>query len=211
MNSMASKITWYIFAILCVLISLYPITYFVVDRHFGLLSTKSAELLSNQLWNVAFYLHIILGGIALMIGWLQFSSKLRKTRISLHRTIGKIYIIAVIISGVASLVIAQSATGGINNVVGFSLMGVLWIIVTIMAYTSIRKAKVEQHQNLMIYSYALCFSAVTLRIWMPILVPLTGGFNFAYQIVAWLSWVPNLIVAFFIIQRKDRKLAQAKN
>ena len=54
---------------------------------------------------------------------------------------------------------------------------------------------------MMIYSYAACFAAVTLRIWLHLLTALFGGFITAYTIVAWLSWVPNLIVANQIARR----------
>lgn len=60
----------------------------------------------------------------------------------------------------------------------------------------------------MIYSYAVCFSAVTLRIWLPLLIVVTGEFINAYQIVGWLSWVPNLIVAYFIINKNRKTLTQ---
>src|SRR5690606_19806766 len=100
MNKIINKTTWWIFGCLCIVVGLYPIIYFLIDRHFGLLSSKSQELLSNQMWNLGFYGHIVLGGIALLIGWTQFSSKLRKTRMALHRTIGKIYILSVLISGI---------------------------------------------------------------------------------------------------------------
>lgn len=69
------KATWISFGFLSVIIGLYPIIYFLIDRQFGLLSSKSAELLNNNLWNICFYGHIILGGLALLIGWLQFSPK----------------------------------------------------------------------------------------------------------------------------------------
>ena len=201
MSRVIKKVTWWIFAFMSVCIGLYPLIYFVVDRHFGLLSTKSQELLTDGIWNVAFYGHIILGGIALLIGWTQFSSKLRRTRISLHRTIGKVYVLAALISGVCGIYIAQFATGGIINVIAFSLSGIIWIGSTFMAYRSIKNGEVVSHQNFMIYSYAVCFSAVTLRIWLPILVYLTGGFNTAYLLVGWISWVPNMIVAYFIINK----------
>ena len=50
----------------------------------------------------------------------------------------------------------------------------------------------------MIYSYAACFAAVTLRLWLPLLVFLFGDFIKAYVLVSWLCWVPNIIVAYFI-------------
>lgn len=206
MNKIINKTTWWIFSALCILIGLYPVIYFLIDRKFGLLSSKSQELLSSQIWNVCFYGHIVLGGIALLIGWTQFSAHFRKTRMGLHRTIGKIYIIAVLISGICGIYIAQFATGGINNIIAFTLSGIVWLTTTFLAYKSIKNGKVELHQNYMIYSYAVCFSAVTLRFWLPMLIAIIGDFNYAYQITGWLSWVPNLMVAYFIINRKKRKL-----
>jgi len=195
----------WVFNCLCILIGLYPIIYFLIDRRFGLLSSKSQELLSHQLWNLGFYGHIVLGGIALLIGWAQFSSKLRSKRMGLHRAIGKIYITSVLISGICGIYIAQYATGGISNVIGFTLSGIVWLTTTILAYQSIRDGKIKAHEGFMVYSYAVCFSAVTLRIWLPILIAITGEFESAYLIVGWLSWVPNLIVAYFIVNRKSRK------
>lgn len=199
------KITWIIFGSLSILVGLYPIIYFLVDRHFGLLSSKTFELLSDSLWNIAFYGHIILGGIALLVGWIQFSPKLRRNRMSLHRNIGKLYILSVLISAVCGVYIAQFATGGISNVIGFSLSGVVWFTTTFVAYTSVRKGQITKHENFMIYSYAVCFSAVTLRVWLPLLTALTNDFIIAYRIVGWLSWVPNLFVAYYIIRRIQRK------
>ena len=69
------KIPYYLLAISCISIGLYPIIYFVIDRKFGLLASKSEVLLTDVLWNTMFYTHIVLGGIALLIGWLQFNKK----------------------------------------------------------------------------------------------------------------------------------------
>ena len=46
------------------------------------------------------------------------------------------------------------------------------------------------------------FGAVTLRLWLPLLIAAHGGeFTPAYRWVAWLSWVPNLLWAEWIIRR----------
>ena len=202
MKKIISRAFWWMFSMLCVLVGLYPVLYFIVDRHFGLLSSKTQELLTNTIWNAGFYGHIIPGGIALLIGWTKFSTQLRRKRVRLHRTIGKIYSFSVLISGVCGVYIAQFATGGISNVIGFSLSGIVWLTTTFLAYQAIKKGNIEQHQNYMLYSYAVCFSAVTLRFWLPLLINTLGEFESAYLIVGWLSWVPNLIVAFYIIKRR---------
>ena len=203
---MYKKLSWILLGILSSAIGLYPIIYFIIDRHFGLLSSKSNELLADTLWNIAFYGHIILGGIALLIGWLQFNKKLRNKNLKLHRKIGKAYIISAIISGSCGVYIALFATGGMVSIIGFLSLAIIWLTTTFWALKAIKNKNVQLHQKLMIYSYAACFSAVTLRIWLPILIS-TIGFSKGYPIVAWLAWVPNIIVAYFIVNKKSLKIS----
>lgn len=206
------KASWIIIGILSTLIGLYPITYFLVDRRFGLLASKSEELLADIFWNLAFYGHIVPAGLALLIGWLQFNGELRQKNIRAHRTIGKAYLVSVLISGLSGLYIAYFATGGMVSVLGFASLAVIWLTTTLLAFKAIKEGKIQQHEKLMIYSYAACFAAVTLRIWLPILTGVMGGFVEGYRIVAWLCWVPNLIVAYFIVKQRTAgksKTAQA--
>ena len=198
---MTQKISKIVIALFAIIIGLYPGIYFFKERTFGLLSSKSNELLENVLWNTAFYTHIILGGIALLIGWLQFNTKLRLRNISMHRTIGKVYIVSVLISSLASIGLGFFATGGFVTSSGFICLGIIWFTTTLLAYLKIRNMQIEPHRRLMIYSYAVCFAAVTLRIWLPLLIMIFGDFIVAYSIVAWLCWVPNLLVAKLIVRK----------
>ena len=198
---MTQKISKIVIALFAIIIGLYPGIYFFNERTFGLLSSKSSELLANVLWNTAFYTHIIFGGIALLIGWLQFNTRLRLRNLSTHRTIGKIYIVSVIISSLAGIGLGFFATGGFVTSMGFICLGIIWFTTTLLAYLKIRNMQVEQHRRLMIYSYAACFAAVTLRIWLPLLIIISRDFIVAYTIVAWLCWVPNLLVANLIVRR----------
>jgi len=50
----------------------------------------------------------------------------------------------------------------------------------------------------MTYSYACTFAAVTLRVWYPLLKMMMGNAESSYIAVAWLCWVPNLLIAYFI-------------
>ncbi len=203
------KVLKFLFALLCITVGLYPVTYFLIDRQFGLLASKSAALLSDLIWNISFYSHIIPGGLALLIGWMQFSSKLRTKRKSLHRLVGKTYVLAVLISATSGLYIALFATGGIVSMLGFFTLGVVWLGTTINGFLTVRKGKIAAHEKYMTYSYAACFAAVSLRIWLPVLIGLTGSFINAYQLVAWLCWVPNLVIAYFLSARKDKKPGMA--
>lgn len=200
------KILEKLFATLAIIIGLYPAIYFLIDRKFGLLQTKSEELLSNLGWNVAFYTHIILGGVALLIGWTQFSRKLRDKNIKLHRTIGKVYICSVLLSSVSGMYIGFFATGGMWASIGFISLAAIWFTSTLIAYLTIRKGKVDIHYKMMIYSYAACAAGITLRIWLPLLTLLTKDFVSAYLITAWLCWVPNIVIAYLYIRRNNKSL-----
>ena len=205
---------WIIFIFFAVVIGIYPLTYFVFDMSGGLLASKSPELLKNKIWHFAFYLHISLGAVSMLTGWSQFSKRLRNKNLKLHRTLGKIYLITVAISGVAGLYIALYATGGIIAQAGFAGLAIGWLFSSFQAYSAIRRMDIDQHQYWMIRSYAFCWAAVTLRIWLPLFQFALGmDFITAYRIIAWLCWVPNLIVAELIIrnlkmQRRALKVAR---
>lgn len=199
---MLKKGLWIVMAALALLIGLYPSIYFILDRQFGLLSSKSPELLVDIVWNIAFYTHIVLGGIALLIGWTQFSPKVRLKNLRLHRQLGKVYLIAVLLSAITGIYIGFFATGGLTASMGFIALGIVWFYTTLKAYLYIRNKELEKHKKMMVYSYASCFAAVTLRIWLPLLIMYhQGDFVKAYVIVAWLCWIPNLIVAALITRQ----------
>ncbi|HXB44397.1 MAG TPA: DUF2306 domain-containing protein [Puia sp.] len=201
---MIRKWLWLLCIFLAIIIGLYPGLYFVLDRKFGLLGSKTDRLLSDVFWNIGFYIHIIFSGIALLAGWPQFSKKLRKNHIELHRKIGKLYVACALLGAAAGFYIAFHATGGMIASVGFICLALVWFTTTLSAYIHIKNARITLHQKMMIYSYAACFAAVTLRIWLPALVICTKDFTTSYIIVAWLCWIPNLIFAGFLARKISR-------
>src|SRR5690606_38698774 len=144
---------------------------------------------------------------ALLTGWSQFSRKLRVKKLELHRNLGKIYVLSALISGICGIYIGFYASGGLVPSLGFISLGIVWLFTTIRAYVAIRKKDISLHQGMLVYSYAACFAAVTLRVWLPLLTIVLGEFLLAYKIVAWLCWVPNIIFAHFWVRRKGLTLA----
>ena len=205
---MTKKLGYFIFIASCIIIGLYPLLYFLIDSKIGILNSKSDLLLNNETWNLNFYAHITFGGLALLIGWTQFSEKLRRKNVSLHRNLGRIYLICVLISGISSLYIAYYATGGLVTTLGFAALGIIWLLTSLRAYLEIKNGSKRKHQKFMTYSFAACFAAVTLRIWLPILTAFTDDFVIAYKIVAWLCWVPNIIVARYMVKKQRIKYMQ---
>jgi len=200
---------WILFAFSAIAIGLYPLIYYLVDMHGrGLFSGKTKELLDNVIWHTAFYIHITFGGIALLIGWTQFSERLRDRYLGTHRMIGKIYVASVMLSSMAGFYIALFASGGITSTLGFGSLAVLWFFTVTKAYTTILKRDIKEHENWMIRNYALAFAAVTLRIYLPLSTGVLHlDFIAAYRVISWLCWVPNLIIAEMIISRRRDKPA----
>ncbi|WP_318311859.1 DUF2306 domain-containing protein [Flagellimonas crocea] len=206
-GSVRNKLAWIFFVSSAVGISLYPLAYLFASDDFGLLMGKPSEVLSNMVWKIAFYGHISFGGLALLTGWSQFMKKLRAKRLKMHRNLGKIYVASALISSFCGIYLGFFATGGMISSLGFISLGLIWAYTTFRAYTAIRNKDLSLHQGMMIYSYAACFAAVTLRVWLPFLTIVLGEFLVAYKIVAWLCWVPNMIFAHLWIRRKGLNLA----
>jgi hypothetical protein len=76
MNSISTKqvtktVLYLPLIFLILLISVYPLQFFLMDGKVGILSMKSDTLLVNWVWKTFFYVHISFGGLALLVGWIQ--------------------------------------------------------------------------------------------------------------------------------------------
>ncbi|MBA4746066.1 MAG: DUF2306 domain-containing protein [Muricauda sp.] len=205
-QTVRNKVAWVVFVFLAIGIGLYPLIYIFATEDFGLLMNKSNELLASTLWKTAFYGHISFGSLALLVGWSQFVKKWRSKHLKWHRNIGKVYVLSALISGLCGVYLGFFATGGIVSSLGFISLGLIWLFTTLRAYIAVKNKDLSLHQGLMIYSYAACFAAVTLRIWLPLLTIIFGEFLLAYKIVAWLCWVPNMVFAQLWVKKKGLTL-----
>ena len=202
MKSLYSRIAFWLLAVTAISVSFYPILYFVIDRTFGLLGGKPPELLTQLPYNIGFYAHICFGAVALLVGWTQFHEGWRRRYMMAHRVLGKVYMLSVLISGAGSLYIVTHGSGGLVAQTGFFFLAIVWLSTSVLAYRAIRVGDVSKHQRMMVYSYAVCFSAVMLRLWLPLFTSIfEWEFTPSYRIIAWLCWLPNMAVAYFINSR----------
>lgn len=150
----------------------------------------------------AIHAHIFASALALLIGPLQFSARLRRARPALHRWLGRIYLgVAVAVGGLAGLYMSLHASGGLTGKFGFAFLALAWLYTGARAYLAARERNFAAHRRWMIRNFALTFAAVTLRIYLPgaMLLQLPG--TQAYAAIAWLCWVPNLLVAQWLLRR----------
>lgn len=160
----------------------------------GFLQLKQAYV-HQPVWRTAFYIHVFSAVVALMAGLTQFSSFVLKRHRLLHRNVGKLYVWLILVVNVpAGLILALNANGGFSSRTAFLLLDALWMYFTWKGLAAIRVGDVQQHRRFMLRSYALTFSAVTLRSWKFLLSRVTNiDLPTLYMIDAWLGFVPNLL------------------
>lgn len=148
--------------------------------------------------------HTAGGGIASLIGPLQFSDRLRRQRPGLHRWLGRVYLISVLLSGLGGLYLSPGSLAANTFGVAFILLALAWLYTGWQAYTTIRQGDVGAHRCWMIRNFALTYAAVTLRIEMPLLIAAGIDPIMALNIVGWTCWVPNLVVVEWWMRRGQR-------
>jgi uncharacterized membrane protein len=154
------------------------------------------------------YTHVFGASVALILGPFQFSARLRQRHRQLHRWMGRLYLGGgVLPGGAAGLYMASFAYGGALAKLGFATLAVLWLYTGAMALRAILGGAVEDHRAWMVRNFALTFAAVTLRIYLPSSMAAGIPFPLAYACIAWLCWVPNLLVAELAFNQASRRPA----
>jgi hypothetical protein len=154
-------------------------------------------------WKLSFYIHVFSSWALLFTGVTQFIPALHRRWPVVHKCCGYIYVgILLLFSGPAALVMGIHANGGLASKASFILLGTLWWVFTTIALYLALKKKWQWHAAFMLRSFALCISALTLRLYAMLLSVFEVGFDSRdkYTLIAWLSWVPNLLIAEWLIQ-----------
>jgi hypothetical protein len=157
-------------------------------------------------WKAAFYVHVFTSIFLLLAGFTQFSSQLLKQYPGVHRGLGKLYVFVLLFfSGPAGFLLAIKANGGVWSQLAFTMLAVLWWWFTWRAWRSVLAGQIKEHQDFMWRSFALTLSAVTLRSWKWLIVLIWAPPPMdTYRLVAWLGWVPNLLLAEWWIRRQKK-------
>jgi uncharacterized membrane protein len=115
-------------------------------------------------------IHIAAGIVALLTGPFQFSSRLRRHNIRLHRALGRTYVIAVCVGAPLAFMLAlnQREPGSIFFIYASIAQGATWLLVTLIAFLTARNRHIQQHREWFIRSYALTFTFVGLRVFRPL-------------------------------------------
>jgi uncharacterized membrane protein len=181
----------------------------LAHQHVGLADDYASRALPIR---VAFYVHIVSAGLSLALGPWQFSKRLRR-RIRVHRGIGRAYLASVAIGSVSAFVMSMFSSVGILGFFGFGSLAVLWGWTAWRGYKAIRERDIRSHQAWMIRNFALTYAAVTLRSWFGVLIlaqvpfahgadPFPAILTQAYAPLPFLCWLPNIVIAEWLIRRR---------
>lgn len=150
---------------------------------------------------IGVYLHVSAAAVALALGPFQFSARLRRERPNIHRWMGRAYLGAgVLIGGLSGLYLSRFAFGGFPARLGFAALAVCWLTTGWRALLAVRAGAIDDHRRWMVRNFSLAFAAVMLRLYIPMSVIAGADFSVAYPVIAWACWLPNLIVAEWIIK-----------
>lgn len=104
--------------------------------------------------------HTLCGTFALLAGPLQFSMRFRERHLKLHRVLGRIYFVSVILGAFTGIALAWGRPG----LPGTSMQGATWIVCTTAAVMAARNHQVSVHRQWMARSYAVTFTFVSSRV-----------------------------------------------
>lgn len=151
--------------------------------------------------------HITAGGGALVLGLMQFWPKLRNFSWKIHRIIGVLYLLAVLLSSPCAVILAFSTAYAVNWAYAFSLQiwVSVWISATIIAYYCAIKKKFNLHKEWMVRSYlvTLAFIISGLALKFPFILKL-GTFAEISPSFFWMGWSVPLYIYEIILSGKRK-------
>src|SRR4051794_7596507 len=147
-STTSDRLKWAFFGImgLCVLLVLW------VDERFWF---NPADAHLHRIAPVKWLLlvHGLGGATALVTGASQFSSRIRRTRIALHRTAGKVYLGAVTVSAPLAVYIGTGPLEPVSIRFEQYFQGGLWWLCAMIGWACIRNGQIAMHKAWMMRSY----------------------------------------------------------
>jgi len=177
--------------------------YIPLNTNVSFLMIKQTEVTERPEYLYFFYTHVYTSIFVLFTGFLAILRKDFGLK-SFHKYAGKIYIFLILLLAAPSgIYMGIFANGGFLSKISFVILGCLWWFSTYKAFNLAQQKKFKEHKQWMWRSFALTFSAITLRIWKVIIVYLFHPNPMdVYQIIAWLGWIPNLLLIEYLISKK---------
>lgn len=152
--------------------------------------------------------HITGGGGALILGPMQFWGRLRNRYKKLHRWIGLLYLLAILMSSATAVILSFTTAYDVNWSYAFSLQiwVSVWIITTIIAYRAALQKKFVLHREWMTRSYIVTLAFIVSGLALKYLLKINfGTFEDISPSLFWMGWSVPLFVYQVILSMKAKK------
>lgn len=144
-------------------------------------------------------LHGPAGALALLLAPFQFSDRLRRRSLRLHRILGRLYVAGVVIAAPAAVPIAF-ILGPPLLVMAAMIQSGGWLLTTAIALYCVRTGNIRQHQEWMTRSYpfAMVFVFARAIIAIPAIKALgeVGFVSVIWSVIALACFVPSLVISW---------------
>lgn len=192
---MRNKVGWGVLTLFALVEVLFAGRYLTLDP--ALFFSEQRAIYSAHL--TILMMHIVGSMVALGLGPFLFLPGWRSKRPALHRWLGRVYLLGNLAGGVGGLLLSSYAYSGALARNGFATLALLWLATGLMAFLRIRAGNVNDHRRWMMRNFALTLAGVMLRLQVPLLTTVMD-FAIAYPLIAWLCWVPNLLIAEWLLR-----------
>jgi len=159
-------------------------------------------------WLSVMRIHVGFACAAMASGIINFAThKYDKYRL-FHRLNGYVYVISVFLVVLTSGYMAPYATGGKITSMGFNLLNILWLAITVTAIIHIRNKRIDQHRRFMIRSFAFCFTNMLIHLLTTVLHQWVGiAYATSYTIGLYATIVLLISVSEVIIAMGKKKIS----
>jgi uncharacterized membrane protein len=145
--------------------------------------------------------HGVGGTVALAFGALQFSTRLRRRYLRVHRLTGRFYIAGAFVA--APVAIGMAFINSPWFLVPFTIVQAgTWMLFTLAAYLCIRRRDVSSHREWMMRSYAIVLIFLEGRVLMAVPALARQGMD-AVVLVNWGCLAVTLVAVEFIIRWRE--------
>jgi len=155
-------------------------------------------------YRVITWLHVVPGGIFLLLAPIQFLPPVRNRFLGFHRWLGRILLVAALASGGAGLFFGFFfPLGGFNESIPIAIFGGLLFFSAIRAYIAIRNGQVRIHREWMIRAFAVALAISTVRVVIMAFDIARIGVDeprAMFVISIWSGWLITLAIAEFWIR-----------
>jgi uncharacterized membrane protein len=142
--------------------------------------------------------HGVAGSVALLLAPFQFSARLRRRGLRLHRILGRLYVAGAFISAPLAIPVVIRL-GPPSLVMAATIQSCGWLLTTAIALYAVRRGDIRQHQEWMTRSYPFAMVFVVARVILAVpAVRATGEVGLVsvvWSCIAAACFVPSLVIS----------------